>query len=107
VTLAAWRQCSCCRDRVLYVNEQARNDGAVICGRCEKRREDLAKQCRTPATGCPSCGSLATFMDGSISRPMLSCGSCLTSWPAYRHPASPLARVARALRSLVVAEVQL
>jgi transcription elongation factor Elf1 len=106
VVLAAWRPCSCCGTLTLYVNEQARTDGAVICEYCEARRDALTKEGGKPAAGCPSCGSLATFMDGTISRPMLSCGSCSRTWPACRPPL-PLARVARVLRSLVVAEERL
>lgn len=103
VTLAAYRQCSCCRAPVIFVNEQARTDGDVVCGRCEKRREDLGKQCRKPAAkGCPHCGSLATFLDGPIAQPMISCGGCGRSWPALppkSRPSLPV-RVALHLHAL-------
>lgn len=106
VYLAAWRPCRSCGTRVLFVDERARTDTAFTCGRCEARKEALAKQAQKPAaSGCPSCGSLATFLDGPISRPTLSCGSCLATWPASRPP-SPLARVVKALRSLVMTEAQ-
>lgn len=43
---AAWRPCSACGLRVLFVDEQARTDSAFLCGRCERRREDFGRQCR-------------------------------------------------------------
>lgn len=48
IYLAAWRPCSACGARVLYVDSAARTDTTFVCGRCEARREALAKQCRPP-----------------------------------------------------------
>jgi len=52
----AWRTCGACGRRVLFVNSQAGTDGDFLCGRCERRLEALARDCRTvapPATSPP------------------------------------------------------
>jgi hypothetical protein len=81
LVLSQWKPCSACGARTLYVNEQAKTDTPFVCGACEERRESLAKQCRKPAAkGCPSCGSMAIFVDESLSHPRATCGGCLATW---------------------------
>ena len=46
IALARWRKCSACGRLVLFVNEQARSDGDVECGACQKIRENLASKLR-------------------------------------------------------------
>lgn len=43
---AAWRPCSACGFRVLFVDEQARTDSDFVCGGCERRQEALGRDCR-------------------------------------------------------------
>lgn len=53
IFLVAWRQCSACGARVLYVDEHARTLSAFHCGRCESRRERLTAQCRPRRPSLP------------------------------------------------------
>jgi hypothetical protein len=46
VTFAAWRKCCVCGSLTLFVNEQARTDGAFECGLCREIREGLAERLR-------------------------------------------------------------
>jgi hypothetical protein len=32
--------------RVLFVDEQVRQEGDFLCGSCERRREELGRECR-------------------------------------------------------------
>jgi hypothetical protein len=47
---ARWRRCSGCGLRILFVNAQATTAGDFLCGRCERRREALARECRPPVS---------------------------------------------------------
>jgi hypothetical protein len=51
--LAAWRPCTNCGARVLYVDENARTDTQFVCGHCEERAKiELASAARmTLASG--------------------------------------------------------
>jgi hypothetical protein len=44
--LAAWKPCTACGARVLYVDEQTRTDTKFICGRCDARGESLGEQAK-------------------------------------------------------------
>jgi transcription elongation factor Elf1 len=112
---AAWRQCSACGDRVLYVDERAQTGSTFVCGGCLARKESLAEQARRSAhqeanlpngPGCPSCGSVFIFVDESLAHPRATCSACSRSWPAQPKRQSIPARVAKALRALVMGEVR-
>jgi hypothetical protein len=42
---AAWRPCSSCGDRVLYVDENAHATSRFVCGRCQERLERFGAEC--------------------------------------------------------------
>lgn len=61
---AAWRPCSSCGARVLFVDEQVRTDSAFLCGRCESRRKTLGR-IFSRLQPCRRCGQLSTkLVDG-------------------------------------------
>jgi hypothetical protein len=113
IYFAAWRPCSSCGTRVLYVGSDARTDSDFTCGGCLARKESLAEQARRSAhqeanlpngPGCPTCKSIFVFVDESLSHPRATCSACSLSWPAQPKRQSIPARVARALRALVMSE---
>jgi len=102
---AAWRPCSACHCLTLYVGSDVRTDSDFTCGACLARKEALAKQAMQPtAKGCPTCKSIFVFVDESLSHPRATCSACSRSWPAQPKRQSIPARVARALRALVMSE---
>ena len=46
ILFAAWRPCTSCGDRVLFVDEEAKTDSPFLCGGCEEHREALGRECR-------------------------------------------------------------